>query len=300
MQPFRTPSRTPGHIQITPLRLRSPMRIAILPSDSLEGRAAPIAPVEDVSSLGGLSATSRELVCKTLALRDDFQRIEDRYQAFTHTRLQSTFEIFVGYEADPSAWQELGSTAARADHEGGRSRKKAWPKQPTIVALLRYLFPAIPRYKVHRRERILTYLSAEGVPCAEIAREIDKRGGIAKVYRAAVAAYPRRHKKARVEARIEEAVSSKAEIKQAGRIELKGDHDDTTEPSASVQTLAVSPPGMSLKATKKTRRVMRKLHIGGRARCFVERGPDVRGKRSYRVVGAKLGPKRPPKLGAKR
>jgi hypothetical protein len=300
MQPFRTPSRTPGHIQITPLRLRSPMRIAILPSDSLEGRAAPIAPVEDVSSLGGLSATSRELVCKTLALRDDFQRIEDRYHAFTHTRLQSTFEIFVGYEADPSAWQELGSTAARVDHEGGRSRKKAWPKQPTIVALLRYLFPAISRQEVHRRERILTYLSAEGVPYAEIAHEIDKRGGIGEVNHAAVAAYPRQPKKARVEARIEEAVSSEAEIKQAGKIELKGDHEDTTERSASVQTLAVGPPGMSLKATKKTRRVMRKLHIGGRARCFVERGPDVRGKRSYRVVGAKLGPKRPPKLGAKR
>jgi hypothetical protein len=299
MQPFRTPSRTPnrtpGHTKIAPLRLRSPMRRATLPSDSLEGRVAPITPIEDISSNGRLSATSRELVRKTLALRDDV-RIEDRYHASTHTRLQSVFEIFVGYEADPSAWQELGSTAARADHEGGRSRKKAWPKQPTIVALLRYLFPAISRQEVHRRERILTYLSAEGVPCAEIAHEIDKRGGIGEVNRAAVAAYPRQPKKARVEARIKEAVSSEAEIKQAGKIELKGDHEDTTEPS---ETLAVSPPGMSVKPTKKMRRVMRKLDIGGRAPCFVERGPDAGGKRSYRVVGAKLGHKGPAKLGAK-
>ena len=92
-------------------------------------------------------------------------------------------------------------------------------------------FRPFPRQEVHRRERILTYLSAEGVPCAEIAHEIDKRGGIGEVNRAAVAAYPRQRKKTRVEARIEEAVSSEAEIKQAGKIQLKGDHEDTTEPS---------------------------------------------------------------------
>ena len=104
---------------------------------------------------------------------------------------------------------------AQANHKN-RSRKKAWPKQPTIAAFMRWMFLGRPRWEIHRHERILSYLAAEGVPCAQIAEEIEKQGGSAEIYRKAVAAYPRQRKKARAQAK-----TTVVDIDQADKFELR-------------------------------------------------------------------------------